>query len=58
LHLSPPTPTAPSVQKPPLGRLSHPSFDWLLGDRLIWWFLFIALPALIIYALGHLLRFW
>jgi hypothetical protein len=36
----------------------HPRLNWLEGDRIIWWFLLVALPALIIYALGRLLGLW
>ncbi|HSR31206.1 MAG TPA: hypothetical protein VLY63_11630, partial [Anaerolineae bacterium] len=31
----------------------HPSLNRLLGDRLTWWLLLIARPALIIYALDR-----
>ena len=42
----------------PRGVPWHPSWDWMLGDRLIIWALLIALPAIVIYAIGRLLGFW
>lgn len=36
----------------------HPQLNWLLGDRLLVWLLLVALPAITIYAIGHLLGWW
>ena len=42
----------------PKGLPWHPSWDWMLGDRLIIWALLIALPAIVIYTIGRLLAWW
>ena len=42
----------------PKGVPWHPRWDWMLGDRFIIWALCIALPAIVIYAIGRLLGFW
>ena len=42
----------------PQGVPWHPNWDLMLGDRLIVWILIVALPAIVIYAIGRLLGFW
>ena len=41
------------VSEPATGVPWHPRWDWMLGDRLIIWILLIALPAIVIYAIGR-----
>ena len=50
--------SSPAIHRRPKGVPWHPSWDWMLGDRLIIWILLIALPAIVIYAIGRLLGFW
>jgi len=42
----------------PKGVPWHPSWDWMLQGDLIVWVMLIALPAIVLYAVGRLLGFW